>query len=177
LVDGSFAPDLEGVLEELRAADALLRRAEQLVGQGPRPNVRIAGPADAALAAARSVSGLRRELDTQVAHIRDAKARRGQRIAERLQQVEGELAASDNALAALEAAVTDEIAVLKRALIARAGEVAEDLEMSEEVGDLELTWRRKQRATLEVTRARNEYDGERASLAADIDEGWRRVSE
>jgi hypothetical protein len=174
---GDFAPDLDAVLEELRGADALLRRAEQLVGQGPRVPVRIAGPASAALAAAREAAEVRRELDAQVARIEWAKERRKERIEQRLGEVDAELKVYDSALAALELGAAAEIAGLKRSLIARAREVADDLEMSEEVGELEMAWRRKLKATKEVARARNEYDDERASLAADVDEGWQRVTE
>lgn len=178
LDDGAFATDLDAAIEELEAASALLRQAEPLIGARERAgSKRLAGPAEAALALAREAGQVRSEIAFHLDRLRRARARRRARIEERAQGVAQELARTRAQLQTVEPVLREDMARLESMLVARADEVAEDLELAEEVGELELRWRAKQRATLEVARVRKEYDEEKLELATSTDRGQARVEQ
>lgn len=158
-------------LEQLEGADALLLRAERLLVVREVRGQRLAGPAQAALALARDARALRAELDREMARALAHRAAERSALERELSRAQRELDSASVAFRALVEGTRDDLAQLRRHLYERAERVVERLEMSEDIGELELAARRKRRATLEVERVRREYDQSMATLVSDVGEG------
>ncbi len=167
LDDGHLGGALDDALLQLEGADALLSPLEGGAGSAALPSPRIAGPAESALALARDVARLRKRLTDVLAEVRHARARREGLVRERLHEVAVELDDAAGRLDGLAGAARAELSALRGVVLARADEVAASLEIMEDVGDLEIAWRKKQMATLQVERAVREYDEEKRSLKGD----------
>jgi tetratricopeptide (TPR) repeat protein len=173
--EGPVGP-LRDALEQLEGADALLRRAERLSARKAAAGTRLAGPAEAALRTARETAALRAELGRHMDETRAALARQTKAIAARLGALVAELDGQEASLEATLAATAPELKALRGLLFARARAAVERLEMSADVGDIELAWRKKQRATLEIERVHAEYDDALGTLAADEGEAKAEVA-
>lgn len=163
---GEVGGTLDDALLELEGADALLRQLDGRVS-GVSSSPRLAGPARAALRTEREAARLRKRLEAVLTEVKRAREDREGLVRARLAEVEAELDEAAGRLDALAGVARGELEGLRAALLASADEVASALEMSEDVGDLEIHWRKKQLATLEVERAVREYDQEKKALNAD----------
>jgi tetratricopeptide (TPR) repeat protein len=140
--------------ESLARADAYLRRAER--------DLRIADRETQEAAAE-----LRVDLDLALSLVAEATAEKRAGRTARRAELEEELRGSRAGLKALRARLRLELEALKGQLLARAREVIDNLVMSEEVGELELVWRRKLESSRELQRIREEYDEGLATLTSD----------
>lgn len=171
LNDGGPNGPLKDALTMLREADHLLRRAEGLIGMAERAGVRLAGPEGPATTTARRATSVRATLDAAIAKVATQQAAMTARAMRILDDTEREVDEAAARLLALreqgDAIVDDGLGLLA----SRADSTVRQLEMSEDVGMMEIFWQRKQRATLEVKRVNTEYTESRATLRSDTGEG------
>lgn len=161
---------LERAIERLEEADAMLRRAERTVAQRQRDGVKLAGPATPALKAEREARALRSQLNRHLMRLRLAKREQDQRLATQLDSLRNETKRAHILLATTQEDGADTFAGARKALVARADELVMHLEMSEDVGMMELAWRKKRDAELEVKRVRDDFEAAKASLQSDANE-------
>jgi|GEM_PF-2341299 len=159
---------LRDAVADLEEASALLRRAEKLTAKQLHDGVKVAGPLQPALQLTRDVSALRRQLD---GHLHRLRRQQEQKTAKWLRWLRDEKETLQDK-AAMFAVVQKEgrlaIHVGRRRLWQRADDVVTDLEMTAEVGELELLWRRKRGASRELQRITQEYQESMATLAHDV---------
>lgn len=171
LAAGKIGGTLDDALLQLEEADALLRRVEALgSADGPPASPAIAGPVEAALLVTGEVSAVRRRLGQLFQEVRSARDRRRRLVELRLTEVDGELDDAAMRLDVMAAAAREDLRLLRGVILTRGSVVADALEMSEDVGELEIRFRKKQMATLQVERAVREYNEEKRSLKRDFAE-------
>jgi TolA-binding protein len=171
LNDGGPNGPLKDALTMLREADHLLRRAEGLIGLIEKKGVRLAGPEGPATMTARRARSVRQTLDAAIASVALQQAALTARAMRILDDTERDLDAASERLDRLRD-LGDEIVDDGLMLLAqRADSTVRQLEMSEDIGMMEILWQRKQRATLEVQRVHTEYTEGRATLKSDTGEG------
>jgi tetratricopeptide (TPR) repeat protein len=171
LSEGGPNGPLKDALIMLREADHLLRRAEGLIGLVEKRGVTLAGPEGAATTTARRAHTARQTLDAAIARVAAQQAAVTARALRILDDTERDLDAASERLSQLRA-LGDEIVDDGLTLLAsRADTTVRQLEMSEDIGMMEILWQRKLRATLEVQRVHTEYTEGRATLKSDTGEG------
>ncbi len=114
---------------------------------------------------------MRRELDRNLSRLRATKAAQDGRVTAQLAAIAAETSSARTALMAAKADGASTFSGARKALVARADELVERLEMSEDVGFMELAWRKKREAELDVKRVRKDFEESKASLVSDNAEG------
>jgi hypothetical protein len=159
--DGPQTPT-KRALERVREADRLLRAAEGMLGLDVEP--RVASTGKIPHTAAAEAHALRKSVDEALRKLEPRVAREREQTALLLTALDGDLAQQRKSLAQLASASRPVIRKLRSTLIAQAERAVRRLEMSEETGALEIAWRRKVDASIEVKRLTTEYATDKKDL-------------
>ncbi|MCP4499449.1 MAG: hypothetical protein GY822_05720 [Deltaproteobacteria bacterium] len=170
LEKGAPGPVREALLE-LDEADALLRRAENLTAARLKRGVRVAGPATSALSLQREVLALRKTLDAHRKRLQGQQAQNTKKMLALLDDERGRLRRKEKQLVALSKEAEHVVRFGRKRLWKKAEDAVVDLELAREVGDLELSWRKKRRHSQEIQRITKEYTEGMATLKHDVTDG------
>ena len=141
-------------LRDLKRADAYLARAERDIGIADvQTQIRAAE--------------LRAVIDEMVTRTTTIETTLQHRRTRAHREIAEELAVAESDLLEVKAQATEQMAGLSERLYARALEVVEGLEMSEDIGAIEMAWQRKLKVSAEARRIREEYDEGLATLRGD----------